>query len=77
MHSLSSLVLLGASLASTAYAAIGPDCANGPLKDNKICDRTASPSERAAALVEALEISEKLDNLMRCVSSHCIVLRLS
>ncbi|OAL02507.1 glycoside hydrolase, partial [Phaeosphaeriaceae sp. SRC1lsM3a] len=70
MHSLSSLVLLGASLASTTYAAIGPDCSNGPLKGNKICDRTASPSERAAALVKAMTISEKLDNLMRYGASR-------
>jgi xylan 1,4-beta-xylosidase len=67
MHSLSTLVLLGASLASTTYAAIGPDCANGPLKSNKICDVKASPSERAAALVAAMQTQEKLDNLVRCV----------
>lgn len=65
MHSLSALVLLGASLVSTANA-IGPDCANGPLKSNKICDVKASPSERAAALVAAMQTQEKLDNLMRC-----------
>jgi beta-D-xylosidase 4 len=67
MHTLPKLVLLGASLVSTTQAAIGPDCANGPLKANKICDRTASASERAAALVAAMQTSEKLDNLMRCV----------
>ncbi|KAH3953062.1 hypothetical protein HBH53_041520 [Parastagonospora nodorum] len=61
MHFLSALVVLGASLAN---AAIGPDCANGPLKDNKICDVTAAPAERAAALVEAMQTNEKLDNLM-------------
>jgi hypothetical protein len=64
MHSLSALVLLGASLVSTAQA-IGPDCANGPLKSNKICDVKASPSDRAAALVAAMQTQEKLDNLMR------------
>jgi beta-D-xylosidase 4 len=67
MHSLSALVLLGAALVSTTQAAIGPDCVNGPLKANKICDKTASASERAAALVAAMQTSEKLDNLMRCV----------
>jgi beta-D-xylosidase 4 len=65
MHSLSTLALIGASLAATAHAAIGPDCANGPLKENKICDLSASPAERAAALVAAMQTSEKLDNLMR------------
>ena len=64
MHSLSALVLLGASLVSTTHA-IGPDCVNGPLKTNKICDVTASPAERAAALVEVMETQEKLDNLVR------------
>jgi beta-D-xylosidase 4 len=66
MHTLSALVLLGASLVSTIHAAIGPNCANGPLKSNKICDVKASASERAAALVAAMQTSEKLDNLMRC-----------
>jgi beta-D-xylosidase 4 len=35
------------------------------LKDNKICDVNATPTERAAALVAAMETEEKLDNLMR------------
>jgi beta-D-xylosidase 4 len=72
MHFLSALVVLGASLAN---AAIGPDCANGPLKDNKICDVTAAPAERAAALVEAMQTNEKLDNLMRCASTCDMTLR--
>ena len=67
MHSLSALVLLGATLVPMAHAAIGPDCVNGPLKANKICDVKASAPERAAALVAAMQTSEKLDNLMRCV----------
>jgi beta-D-xylosidase 4 len=56
--------LLALSLVSSA-AAIGPDCVNGPLASNKICDKNASPPERAAALVAAMEDKEKLDNLMR------------
>ncbi|KAF2868570.1 beta-xylosidase [Massariosphaeria phaeospora] len=64
MHSLSALVLLGTSLVPSTHAAIGPDCANGPLKLNRICDVNASPPERAAALVAAMQTSEKLDNLM-------------
>jgi beta-D-xylosidase 4 len=48
-----------------SVAAIGPDCVNGPLAANKICDKNASPPERAAALVAAMEDTEKLDNLMR------------
>jgi hypothetical protein len=60
----SSFFLLGATLWSTTYA-IGPDCVNGPLKDNKICDVNTIPTERAMALVAAMETQEKLDNLMR------------
>ena len=52
------------SLLSSARA-IGPDCISGPLASNKICDKNASPPERAAALVAAMEDQEKLDNLMR------------
>ncbi|RYO66335.1 putative exo-1,4-beta-xylosidase [Alternaria tenuissima] len=63
VHSASSILLFGAALLSTTYA-IGPDCVNGPLKDNKICDVNAPPTERAAALVAAMETAEKLDNLM-------------
>lgn len=50
---------------ASAADAIGPDCVNGPLAANKICDKNASPPERAAALVAAMEDNEKLDNLMR------------
>jgi beta-D-xylosidase 4 len=64
MHSSTASALSAAFLVSTALA-IGPDCVNGPLKDNKICDLTASPRERAEGLVSALEIQEKLDNLVR------------
>ncbi|PWO20629.1 60s ribosome biogenesis protein rrp14 protein [Pyrenophora tritici-repentis] len=62
MHLLG-LVLFGASLVPSAYA-IGPDCVNGPLKSNAICDVTASPAKRAAALVAAMQTQEKLDNLV-------------
>jgi beta-D-xylosidase 4 len=57
--------VLVAFLATSASGAIGPDCAAGPLKSNKICDVTASPPERAAALVAAMQSQEKLDNLVR------------
>jgi beta-D-xylosidase 4 len=42
-----------------------PDCLNGPLASSKICDTSAPPSERAAALVALLEPEEKLENLIR------------
>ncbi|KAK5651528.1 hypothetical protein OQA88_11982 [Cercophora sp. LCS_1] len=41
-----------------------PDCVNGPLANNTVCDVKASPPDRAAALVKALNISEKLVNLV-------------
>lgn len=44
-----------------------PDCVNGLLKTNKVCDKTATPSERAAALVSAMTADEKLVNIIRYV----------
>ncbi|KAK2053510.1 glycosyl hydrolase family 3 N terminal domain-containing protein [Colletotrichum caudatum] len=41
-----------------------PNCVNGTLSANKVCDRTLSPPERAAALVKALTVEEKLQNLV-------------
>ncbi|KAK2803353.1 hypothetical protein FQN50_007012 [Emmonsiellopsis sp. PD_5] len=49
----------------TAQRYTFPDCANGPLASNTVCDRDASPSERAAALVAALNSTEKLQNIVR------------
>ncbi len=44
-----------------------PDCANGPLKSNLVCDFTAAPEARAAALVATMSNSEKLANLIKYV----------
>jgi beta-D-xylosidase 4 len=55
------LLLLGSRPCLAAY----PDCVNGPLKSNKVCDVTASPADRAAALVAAMQPSEKLQNIVR------------
>ncbi|KAK4236495.1 putative exo-1,4-beta-xylosidase bxlB [Achaetomium macrosporum] len=41
-----------------------PDCINGPLAKHKVCDRTLSPAQRAAALVAAMTNEEKLQNLV-------------
>ena len=43
---------------------IFPDCAKGPLANNTVCDPKAKPSDRAAALVKAMTIDEKLVNLV-------------
>lgn len=50
-----------ALLASTAAAALFPDCQNGPLANNTVCDTTASVSARAQALVAALTNEEKFN----------------
>lgn len=44
-----------------------PNCTDEPLSANAICDRSLSPSERAASLVATLYPEEKLENLVRCV----------
>jgi xylan 1,4-beta-xylosidase len=41
-----------------------PDCVNGPLKNNTVCNRNANPTQRAAALVAAMTIDEKLVNFV-------------
>jgi beta-D-xylosidase 4 len=58
------------SLVPLAIGAAGPDCIDGPLKSNKICDASIDPSERAAALVAAMSQQEKLANLVRYVSKR-------
>jgi xylan 1,4-beta-xylosidase len=71
-------VLTIASLATVALAEFGPgdnafpDCANGPLKDNLVCDSTANYLDRANALVSALTLSEVQCNV---VDSSCGVPR--
>jgi beta-D-xylosidase 4 len=47
-----------------ASATVYPDCTNGPLSKTVVCDLKASPSDRAAALVKSMNISEKLVNLV-------------
>jgi beta-D-xylosidase 4 len=47
-----------------------PDCINGPLANTTVCDPKAPPPERAAALVKAMNISEKLVNLVEYVMSE-------
>ncbi len=42
-----------------------PDCVNGLLAKNKVCDTSLSPPQRAAALVAALTNDEKLQNIIR------------
>lgn len=49
------IFVLGA-IAQSAF----PDCTNGPLKNNTVCNPNASTRDRAQALVSALTLEEKL-----------------
>jgi xylan 1,4-beta-xylosidase len=53
-----------ALFAAPAAALTWPDCRNGPLANNTVCDESAAPSARAAALVKAMNITDKLNNLV-------------
>ncbi|RDB20458.1 putative exo-1,4-beta-xylosidase bxlB [Hypsizygus marmoreus] len=39
-----------------------PDCENGPLKDNAVCDTTKAPAARAKAVVELFTVDELMAN---------------
>ena len=72
MKSTWSLVLGAAGAVNAQYFAPFPDCVNGLLASNKVCDATLSPPARAAALVAALTIDEKLQNIIRCVTRSTV-----
>lgn len=50
-----------ALLVTAATADLFPDCVNGPLKNNTVCNTSASIQQRAAALVAALTNEEKFN----------------
>jgi beta-D-xylosidase 4 len=50
-----------ALLAVPAVADLFPDCVNGPLANNTVCDTSAPAVTRAQALVNALSIEEKFN----------------
>ena len=61
-----------ASIALAAFPCLSiafsyPDCINGPLADNLVCNPQASEADRAAALVSAFNITEKLSLLIKYV----------
>ncbi|KAI0505814.1 glycoside hydrolase family 3 protein [Xylaria bambusicola] len=67
MKRLSQIVAFPAFLPAFAAATLTfPDCINGPeiLTSNLVCDKKASPAERAVALIGAWNITEKLANLV-------------
>lgn len=50
-----------ALLLPLSWAQQYPDCPNGPLYNNSVCDTSLSTRERAQALVEAMTLAEKLN----------------
>ncbi|KAB8304044.1 hypothetical protein EYC80_005390 [Monilinia laxa] len=54
--------LLSAIVLASASAQKFPDCANGPLANNTVCDTTADPYKRATALVSLFTLAEKINN---------------
>lgn len=68
MKSLNRVVALPALYnAITSATLVFPDCVNGPelLTSNLVCDSTAPPAERAAALIKAWNTGEKITNLVK------------
>lgn len=39
-----------------------PDCQNGPLANNTVCNQAADPVARATALINLFTLEEKLNN---------------
>jgi hypothetical protein len=66
-----SLATLSAAYASPNYSF--PDCVNGPLKSNTVCNAKAAYMDRAQALVAAMTLAELECNV---VDSTCGVSRL-
>ncbi|KAI2615759.1 hypothetical protein GGS26DRAFT_456318 [Hypomontagnella submonticulosa] len=62
------LVLVSAIwLMTSGVSAVGhifPDCGNGPLASNDVCNKDLSIGQRAQALVAALETDEKIGLLI-------------
>jgi xylan 1,4-beta-xylosidase len=54
-------VLAAGLLAGPALGQQFPDCENGPLANNTVCDMTASVADRARALVNELTTAEKFN----------------
>ena len=64
---LSALALAGQAYAQSTYQNTGipkgfPDCQNGPLSNNTVCDITSDPLTRATALVNMFTLAEKFNN---------------
>jgi hypothetical protein len=63
-------------LAVPAVTASFPDCKNGPtaLRTNAVCDTSKSPEVRAAAIIKAMTLQEKMNNTGKyVVRSPCFL----
>jgi hypothetical protein len=58
---LRSLLKAATLLAVPVVADLFPDCVNGPLSNNTVCDSSASVADRVKALVNALDVDEKMN----------------
>ncbi|KAM0314895.1 hypothetical protein ACHAO8_004372 [Botrytis cinerea] len=54
--------LLGAIGITGVVADNFPDCVNGPLANNTVCDTSSDPYTRAAALISLFTLAEKVNN---------------
>ncbi|RDL41531.1 uncharacterized protein BP5553_01510 [Venustampulla echinocandica] len=61
-HRMALPLVVGFVALISAVSADFPDCINGPLSNNAICDYEADPYERATALVKLFTFDEKIIN---------------
>lgn len=59
---MATLLALACLALVTNVHAVFPDCANGILANNTVCDSSATPLERATALVSLFTLEEKINN---------------
>ncbi|OCT45338.1 putative exo-1,4-beta-xylosidase bxlB [Cladophialophora carrionii] len=62
MSSLATATFVLAILAPVSGQYLFPDCNNGPLKSNAVCDTSGSSVDRATALVNEMTLAEKLNS---------------
>jgi beta-D-xylosidase 4 len=62
MSSLATATFVLSILAPVGGQYLFPDCNNGPLKSNAVCDTSKSSVDRATALVNEMTLDEKLNS---------------
>ena len=63
-------ILTSGLLALPVVTASFPDCQSGPeiLKNNSVCDTSKAPEVRAAAIIAAMTMEEKMNNTGKYVT---------